>query len=85
MRLAVCLSFLFIQRQCGGVDAKAQAGRLRPIREYMSEMRVTFFAAHFHPGHAVTGIRFRNDIFSLMGLPKTGPAAAGIEFGCCIK
>ena len=76
---------MFVQRQRGGVDAKAQSGGLRTIGEYVPEVRAALFAAHFHARHAVTGVGARHDVFGFIGLPETRPSAAGIEFGRGIK
>ena len=74
-----------VQRECGGVDAKAQSGRLRAVREDMPEMRAALFAAHFHAFHPVAGIGACGDAFGAVGLPETRPAGTGIKFGIGVE
>src|ERR1019366_3333964 len=83
--MALAVRLVSVQRERGRVNAKAQPGWRWTIRENMTKVCRALFAAHFHACHAVTGVGSRHDVFGFIGLPKTRPSAAGIEFGCGIK
>src|SRR4030065_2583271 len=74
-----------IQRERGRVDAEAQPGRRRAVREHMPEMRSALLAEHFHALRTVAGVGARHDIFRFIRLRKTRPPRAGIELGFRIE
>src|SRR6185436_13258267 len=61
------------------VDAVALAGRVRPVREDVAEMRVAGGAAHLDPAHAVAVVDLGLDRILLRRLEEAGPAGAGVE------
>ena len=69
-----------IERQ--GIDAVAQACRLRSIGKYMPEMAAATTAQRLRPHHTVAGVAlFRHTVLG-DGLPETRPATARVKFFC---
>src|SRR5262249_35619719 len=71
------ISLLLLQRK--RVDAVAQAGRRRAIREDVAEMAAAVRARHFGADHTVAGVAMLVDHLIVLGRGEAGPAAAGIE------
>jgi len=69
-----------VEPQRDRVDAVAQPGRLRPVREDMAEMAVTAGAAHLGAHHPEARVQLRLDRLLARGRVEGGPAAAGVEF-----
>src|SRR5690606_10984137 len=65
-----------------GIDAKAQARRLRPAREDMALMAIATRAARFNAVHAVGSILHTADVGGIDGRGEAGPA--GAAFKLCI-
>src|SRR5688572_28834510 len=76
---AVSCAAFFIEVERRRVDAIAQSGRLRPVLEYVPQMRVTAAAHGFSPAHAVARVIFGGDVFGHSRSGKARPARAGIE------
>src|SRR5690606_22439828 len=64
-----------------GIDAVAQAGRLRSVREHMPQVGVAAGAKRLDPAHAVAGVQRLVDAVLGQRLVKARPAATGFIFG----
>src|SRR5579884_669904 len=80
---SVFLLFLFLlfQIQRGGVDAVAQSGRTRTVREDMPKMRLADGAHHLRPPHPMGKIFLGLNPLGRDRLPKARPAAPRLVFG----
>src|SRR5581483_2787638 len=72
---------ILLQLQRRRVDAVAQAGRPRSVREDMAEMAGAFRAQYLCADHAVGGVVFLVDMTLDGRRGEARPAAAGIELG----
>src|ERR1041384_6506589 len=69
------------EAQRGRVDAVAQAGRRRAVREYVAEGGVAEGADERGSHHAVAAVDFFDDVVRVQRAEIARPAAAGIELG----
>src|SRR5262249_1799097 len=76
-------SWLSVRPEAHGmsVHAVTKPGRLRPVREDVTEMCVDAGAAYLDPAHAMAAILDPAPHARLDRLEKARPAAAGIELG----
>jgi hypothetical protein len=64
-----------------GVDAIAQAGRVRAIGEDVAEMASATGAGDLGASHAMAAVFVLFDVLLIKRIVKAGPAATGVEFG----
>ncbi len=68
-----------------GINAVAFAGLGGAVIENMPEVPPALFTENLGPFHTVTEIFFQNDLLSVCGRLKAGPAGTGIKFSRGIK
>src|SRR3990172_2888300 len=71
--------FLGDKSESGGVDAVAQARRLRAVREEMPQMRVAILASHFGTHRVSARVFLLHDVSGLEGFGETRPSGARVE------
>ena len=71
--------------QCRGVDAIAQPGGRRTVREDVAQVRVADVTQDFRAHHAMTAVDAFGHVRRIERLEIAGPAAAGVELGVGFK
>src|SRR5512145_1731086 len=74
-----------VQVKGSRVHTVTLASRRRPVIEDMPQVCTTAGTEHFGPCHHSTIIILCADIQRRYRSKETGPAGAGMIFGCCIK
>src|SRR5258708_17059001 len=70
----------FGKGQRNRIEAMPLTGRARPIGEDVAQVAAATGADFFHPDHSIARIANAFDVRFIVGLEKTGPTRARIEF-----
>src|SRR5687768_3964620 len=74
-----------LQAERGRVDAVAQPGRRRAVREQVAQVGVAAAASHLDPPHAVAVVLVQPDVLAVDRLPEARPAGARVELGAGVE
>src|ERR1700704_4321370 len=73
--------FLAVERERGGVDAEAIAGRRRSVGEHVAEVATALAATDLDTGHEMAVVAMERDGVGHRRFRKAGPPTARFELG----